>query len=195
MATLQAASPSMYTWYKRIPARRGLATFGGRHLFQCRDGRWISFVIMPYRWDDFVRWLADEGIDSEVREERWRDQAFRTQQPGPVSAAIEALAGRHTREELFHEGQRRLMSVMPVNDVKDIVEDRQLRERRFFASFEHAETKKMLVDAGPAPAMSRTPLRLRRPAPALGEHNREVYLELLGLSEGELAMLQAEGVL
>ncbi len=35
---------------------------------------------------------------------------------------------------------------------------------------------------------------MRRPAPAFGEHNGYVLGELLGLSEEEIAALEAEGV-
>lgn len=195
MATLQTANANSYTWYKRVPARRGMTTFGGRHLFQCKDGLWISFVILPYRWDEFVGWLADEGIQSPVRGEEWRDQAYRMQHPGASSTAIQELADRYTRQEMFHHGQKRLISVMPVNDVRDLLEDAQLRDRAFFASFRHEDSGRTLTDTGPAARMSGTPLRLWRGAPRLGEHNDQVYQGLLGMAATELAALRAGGVI
>lgn len=195
MSTLQTANQNAYTWYGRIPQRRGLTVFGGRHLQQCSDGKWISFVIMPYRWAAFQRWLADEGIESEVMGEEWREPAFRAQRPGVAAAAMAALSARFTREEMFHEGQRRQISIMPVNDVKDIVEDRQLREREFFVAYRDEESGRELRDAGPVPSMSGTPLTLWRRAPRLGEHNVELYGGLLGLAESELSALAAEGVI
>ena len=47
----------------------------------------------------------------------------------------------------------------------------------------------------PPVRFSRTPSSAtRRPAPLIGEHNREVLLEV-GLSAGEIDALEAEGVL
>ena len=42
--------------------------------------------------------------------------------------------------------------------------------------------------------MSETPAHVRLPAPAFAEHNDYVFGELLGLSEEEIAQLEAEGV-
>jgi crotonobetainyl-CoA:carnitine CoA-transferase CaiB-like acyl-CoA transferase len=44
------------------------------------------------------------------------------------------------------------------------------------------------------PRLSGTPGRIERGAPGLGEHNREIYGSLLGLSDDEIAALQADGV-
>jgi crotonobetainyl-CoA:carnitine CoA-transferase CaiB-like acyl-CoA transferase len=45
------------------------------------------------------------------------------------------------------------------------------------------------------PALSETPGRIDHPGPELGEHNREVYVGELGLSEEELERLEAAGAI
>ena len=47
---------------------------------------------------------------------------------------------------------------------------------------------------GVLPRLSMTPGSIEHLGPTLGEHNREVYIEQLGLSENELEALQAAGV-
>ena len=42
--------------------------------------------------------------------------------------------------------------------------------------------------------MPRSPWQIRRPAPALGQHNRHIYCGMLGLSRRELSMLRQKGV-
>ena len=47
---------------------------------------------------------------------------------------------------------------------------------------------------GPPYRLGRTPATLRSAAPASGGHNRAVYMDELGLSEGDLCALTSAGV-
>ena len=49
--------------------------------------------------------------------------------------------------------------------------------------------------AGPPWRMSETPLPPPRPAPLLGEHNRQTLAGLLGRTESEMRQLEAERVI
>ena len=48
---------------------------------------------------------------------------------------------------------------------------------------------------GVLPKLGRTPGRTKWVGPTLGQHNREVYGEWLGLTAEELAKLEADGIL
>jgi crotonobetainyl-CoA:carnitine CoA-transferase CaiB-like acyl-CoA transferase len=58
----------------------------------------------------------------------------------------------------------------------------------------HTAMGEVRVDGLPV-RMSRTPWRIERGAPCLGEHNEAVFGRLLGLSPDEVAQLRAEGVI
>ena len=150
MATHQQASANAYTWYRRIPARRGVVGGRGVTLFQCADGLWITFGVPPYRWDEFLEWLADEGIESAVFTDEWRDQAYRLEHHDELAAAIEALVKRYSRDYVFHEGQRRRLLIMPMNTVAELVEDEQLRARGYFTELKHETLGRTFVATGVA---------------------------------------------
>jgi crotonobetainyl-CoA:carnitine CoA-transferase CaiB-like acyl-CoA transferase len=194
MATVQTANANAYTWNKQIPSRRGLTTgAGGRSLYQSKDGKWLSFVIPPGFWAAFVGWLDELGVPHEVSDPVWEGQAYRTQNPEPVAAATQALTTSRDRDYLFHEGQKRRLLVMPVNDIGDLVHDRQLQERGFFVDISWDGAPQRLVDSGVGYRFSTTPASIRRPAPRLGEHNSEVFGGLLGLSDEKQQRLREAG--
>ena len=76
----------------------------------------------------------------------------------------------------------------------DLYDDPQLAARRFFVTLNHAEMGPTPYD-GPATIFSRTPQRLRSPAPCLGQHNDEVLSEFLGADEAEISRLRSAGAL
>jgi crotonobetainyl-CoA:carnitine CoA-transferase CaiB-like acyl-CoA transferase len=61
-------------------------------------------------------------------------------------------------------------------------------------SVTHTAMGEVRVDGLPV-RMSRTPWRIERGAPCLGEHNEEVFGRLLGLSPEAVAQLKAEGAI
>jgi formyl-CoA transferase len=48
---------------------------------------------------------------------------------------------------------------------------------------------------GPVTRFSRTPARLRRPGPCLGEHTEQVLKEILGLDDEEITQYAIAGAL
>ncbi|CNH36929.1 caib/baif family protein [Mycobacterium tuberculosis] len=86
------------------------------------------------------------------------------------------------------------MAAAPVYDIRDLVADEQLAHRGVFVSVEDDELGPMTVQA-PVPRFSLTSGTVDRLGPRLGEHNAEVYGELLGLTSDELDDLRARGVL
>jgi crotonobetainyl-CoA:carnitine CoA-transferase CaiB-like acyl-CoA transferase len=84
------------------------------------------------------------------------------------------------------------MLLAPVATAADIARDVQLQAREFFVKVDHTDTVgRTLTLPGPFAKLSETPIEINRRAPRLGEHNEEIYRELLGLSAEKLAELRA----
>ena len=76
----------------------------------------------------------------------------------------------------------------------DIAADPHYRERETYTTIDDTTFGPMPV-VGPLPRMSSTPGSIRRHAPALGEHNDEVWIDVAGLTTAELLHLRTEGVI
>jgi len=98
-----------------------------------------------------------------------------------------------TKEDAAEALQSAGVPAMPVLGVPEVFADEHLRARGFFEPVSHPIAGVWDVD-GPPWRMSESPAHIRLPAPTFAEHNRYVFRELLGLSDEEIAELQAEGV-
>src|SRR5207248_607976 len=76
----------------------------------------------------------------------------------------------------------------------DLVDDPHFRAREYFVEVYHPETGALRYPGAPF-KMSETPWAIRRPAPRLGEHNREGYGGRLGLRRQDLEEYRAEGLI
>jgi formyl-CoA transferase len=110
-----------------------------------------------------------------------------------LDAIISEWTSRHTKQEAMDILCKADIPAGAVLDVEDLTNDEYLRSRGTMTEIEHPERGKLVVP-GFAPKMSGNDLRYET-SPALGEHNRKVYHDLLGLSDEEMAELKAKGVI
>ena len=86
--------------------------------------------------------------------------------------------------------------VYPVNDAEGVLAEGQLRERGFWVRMEHSPLGTAFDYPGAFVKTEKDLLcRPRSPAPGIGEHNKAVYGELLGMTGEELRRLKKEKVI
>ena len=111
---------------------------------------------------------------------------------------LDARLSEWTRERTPWEATELLQShgvaAFPVLDAEGRLFNPHFRERGLYSDIEHPAL-------GTEPIfnlmwqLNRTPPRIQRHAPLLGEHNREVFCGLLGLDDAELLRLEEEQVI
>ena len=98
-------------------------------------------------------------------------------------------------DEIFKRAQAVGLAWSPIRRPEDNLGDAHFAARGSFATIEHPELGVSFRYPGPFVRFSETPIEYRRRPPTVGEHNREVYLNELGLSETKLRDLTGRGVI
>jgi crotonobetainyl-CoA:carnitine CoA-transferase CaiB-like acyl-CoA transferase len=180
-----------YSWTGGVQGRRRPegSLFG--NVMPCKDGYFVSQAGGGASWDD----IADFYGLPELRDERFADAGQRILHGRELDALLLDAARDRTMAEMFRtasEQYRMLFGI--VQTAADLAGCPQLQARDFYHEVDHP-----VIGGLPVPFrlwdMTETPARCRRPAPLLGQHNAEVYGDLLGLSGGDLATLRAAGVI
>jgi crotonobetainyl-CoA:carnitine CoA-transferase CaiB-like acyl-CoA transferase len=179
----------------RQPAPRGNAhpSMCPHGIYPARgDDAWVSIAIAD---DD--RWQALCRI---ARDADWSDDpglaqaADRRTRSAELDAALAAWTARHERDALVATLRTAGIACSPVLSRDEAWSSRHFADRGLM----HRVT---LPHYGPEP-LFRAPWRfsdltprIDRCGPSLGEHNTQVFGDLLGLPEGEIAELVAAGVI
>ena len=160
-------------------------------IYPCKDG-YISTSMLRDHWWEAVKELM--GRPEWAENPIFADITLRRQHADALDPLLAEWFGQHTREELYRMLVARGIPCFPVNAIEDVVGSPQYHARGFFVVQEHPAAGK-ITQPGPAIRLSRTPWELRRSAPLLGQHNQEVFGDLLGYSRRDLVRLTQLGVM
>ncbi|MBI4297665.1 MAG: CoA transferase [Chloroflexi bacterium] len=178
--------------------QRVQTTLGNRHpsaapcgAYPCAgDDRWVAITVHnDEEWSGLRRALGDpdwaKAPELATMVERYREQ------DAIDKHLAEWTRGRSPREvmELL---QKEGVPAGPITDGRDVLNDPHNRARGHFQEITHPEVGTYEAVAIPW-KMSELELRIRHPAPLLGQHNEYVYKELLGYSDEEYTRLENEG--
>jgi len=81
-----------------------------------------------------------------------------------------------------------------VNSIPEAVAEPQLASREMIIPLEYEGAGEVPVPGSPV-KLSDAPCRILRPAPLVGEHNREIYVDLLDYSEDRMRELENRKVI
>lgn len=163
-------------------------------VYPCQDGYWAVIANAPHMWDALVAWIVEEGIGvEELTKSEYQFMDARRANIDQINAYIAEFGMRHTKAELFAEGQSRRIPVAPAAAATEVLADPHLHARGYFVDLEHPVLGILRYPGAPY-KLSETYWRILRPAPLVGQHNQEVYQEL-GLSQSDLVVLAGVGAL
>ncbi|HWK27343.1 MAG TPA: CoA transferase [Solirubrobacter sp.] len=177
----------------RQPSGTRLDGIAPSNVFRTRDG--VLLVIAANQDSLFRRLCGAMGRPELADDPAFATHRARGRNQDRIEAEIQAWAAERTAGEVEATLVAAEVVCAPVNTVADLVVDPHVRARRLLVEHHDPELGSIAAP-GVVPRLSRTPGSVRWTGPwQPGAHNRDVYCDLLGRDEAELAGLRDAGVL
>jgi crotonobetainyl-CoA:carnitine CoA-transferase CaiB-like acyl-CoA transferase len=133
MAAMQTATPSHWTWHGRIPRRPGLS-----NALRCADGGHVGLLVRPDRFDSFLAWCDNVGIDHDMTSDDWEWSLLNApRKNNPVAAATLALAAVLGRDEFAEGALEADLVCLPVLGFDDLAAHEQYVVNEQFLTVGH----------------------------------------------------------
>ncbi len=159
-------------------------------VWECADGPFAVASHQEHHWQAFLAMLDHP---QELSDPAYSDPLFRRAVFDLMGDLIAPLMACRSRSELFNKGQEAGLPCAPYNTPADFVDDTQPNERGTFRADGREGEPPMRIPWRWCQS-SRPLLALTRPAPRLGEHNIEVYVEGLGFDREDLGRWREVGL-
>lgn len=160
-------------------------------ILPCKDGHVWMLALEPGQWNGLRQVMGNpEWADLEM----FQDMKTRAENADVIYQFIQEWSMEHDKMEIMEKCQAAGCPITAVFTVEEAAKQEHLEERGYFVELEHPELGTVRSLGAPF-KLPECPGNPSATAPLLGQHNADVYPELLGLSQAELETLSAEGVL
>lgn len=171
----------------------------GSGVFSCKDGRILLLaggIGATQFWGNFCRWLIEDGVEGaeKLQGDHWTPAYRKTPEAKALFEAVFVpYAMQHTKAQMYANAQAKRVPLCPLNDIGDVLENRQLEARGFFVDLDGHEAKSLRMPGAPY-QLSETPWKLKSSAPLPGEDNHLIYTAA-GYHPSDLEEFSRKGVI
>ena len=144
---------------------------------RCRDGYAGLQCVTDKQFQALFQLMGEPALASDARFASARQRMVNNDE---LLGMIEEFFLKHERAWLYREGQRRAIPLVPIPSVAEVLEWEQTRARGFFETIQDPELGRIRIPGASLRFSSQRP-EASRPAPRLGEHNREILHARLGV--------------
>ena len=178
----------------RGPSGTRLEGIAPSNIYRTADGSWV--VIAANQDTVFRRLCAAMDQPDLAADSRFVDHVARGRNQDELDKIIGDWAAQRQPDHIIETLSAAGVISGPINTVAEVVRDPQLRARGMLVEHYDERIGRNVLGPGVIPVLSETPGGVRNAGPARpGQHNAEVYGDLLGLSADEITDLETEGVL
>jgi succinyl-CoA:(S)-malate CoA-transferase subunit B len=161
--------------------------------FPTKDGKWVAIACTTDKL--FARLAEAMGRSELASSSLYGEQKARLDNRHDVNEIVRDWCGSLTRDQVLARCHSTGAPAGPLNNIADIFGDRQFHARRNLVAIEDEDLGETIIVPNVIPRLSRTPGRINRLGPRLGQHTDEVLKGLLGLSDDEVAALHKQRVI
>ncbi len=160
-----------------------------RNAYRCKDGKYVGLSASIQKMAERV--FRSIGRADLIDNPRYRTNADRVEHAAELDEIIGAFVAARTQAENVAFFEQAEVTIGPIYDISQIVEDPHVIERELIADYPDADMGEFPMHHV-VPRLSGTPGAIRTPAPRLGEHNRALLAEM-GVDDAAYVRLVAAG--
>lgn len=171
--------------YGRIGNR--VAGSGASGAYRCKDGHVAFAVGGDIRWKKLAQMIGRPELADDPRYVR---STQRWEHHDEIDAVIEEWTQQRSVSEVVEIAHQHDQIVGPVHSLPDLFADGHLRARNMFVEVEHPLGDRFTLPGTIFKMRNSHPPAVTSAAPLLGEHNGDVFCDLLGYTQEELHALE-----
>jgi formyl-CoA transferase len=151
---------------------------------------YIYIIIQPVGWEPLMKLCGRPEL---ITDPKWATPEARLPKLDKCFEIIEQWTMTLDKFEVMRELNKRDVPCGPILDMREIAEQRALRETGTVVEVDHPKRGKFLTVGNPI-KLSDSPTEVKR-SPFLGEHTGEILRSILGLDDDEIEEAQKEGAI
>ncbi|OES44587.1 carnitine dehydratase [Domibacillus iocasae] len=160
--------------------------------YMCKDGK---FVVIGANGDGiFKRLMVTIGLPEFADDPRFESNKTRTDYAELLDKKIENWTKSLNLSEVLKKLDKAGVPAGSIYSIEDIVNDAHYQARGMIKEIEVEGIGKLMVP-GVVPKLSETPGEIEWAGPELGQHDEEIFLQKLKLTEEQIELLKEKGII
>lgn len=163
-----------------------------RNIYKSSDDKWLALSASTQTI--FERACKAIGREELINDDRFKDNQSRIENVEELDKIIGDWMAQHPQDEIIKTFEEAQSVIGPVYDISQIMDDPHVKFRENIISLLHSKLGEVKMQSV-VPHFSKTPGQVHQPGPELGEHNEELFTEVLHYSREEFLQLKENNII
>jgi crotonobetainyl-CoA:carnitine CoA-transferase CaiB-like acyl-CoA transferase len=177
----------------KIPPRMGNRSnvAAPRGIYKTKDSRYVSLsASMQSMWEKLAVTIGAEDL---ITDPRFISNSDRLRNQEDLDDVISNFIKKFNRDPLLEKCSEAGITVGPVLDISEIIEHPYVKDRQILTKHFNKEYGEILMHEA-FPRLSKTPGKINKPAPTVGENTDDILKEI-GISQEQINQLREKNII